>query len=235
MPHDAASMALWSKCAWMKKAQESILILQPCRYGRLMWSSNLVCAVCPASIIYCRHLHFSWIAEKCRADYWIIWINLWRDKATSDQAEAYHSVVGKIMYLVIKLFPKRANAARDLIHHFSNPGEEHCKALGHYVGYLKENHNKIKIPTGNHWNYALEVTLTQTVHLIKRTTRVLEELFTHWEERLWIGCARPYPLLLYLLQSLSIYIEHGIDRAYILTDVDGRNGHWRTTWICARR
>ena len=39
-------------------------------------------------------------------------------------AEKYRRVVGKIMYLVCKLMPDAANAARDLARHFTNPGPE---------------------------------------------------------------------------------------------------------------
>jgi hypothetical protein len=39
----------------MKKAQESVLIPWPHRHSGLAWSSNLICAVCPASKIYRQH------------------------------------------------------------------------------------------------------------------------------------------------------------------------------------
>jgi hypothetical protein len=46
------------------------------------------------------------------------------------EIDAYHSTVWKIMYLVSKIFPEGANAVQELTKHFSNPGEEHWKALG---------------------------------------------------------------------------------------------------------
>ena len=62
------------------------------------------------------------------------------EKNRSDESvepEAYPSTVGKIMYLVTKLFPEGTNAARELTRHFSNLGEEHHKALKPFFGYLK--------------------------------------------------------------------------------------------------
>jgi hypothetical protein len=50
----------------------------------------------------------------------------------------YRRIVGKIKFLVVKIFPKGANPARELARHFSNPGPMHWDELGKYVGYLKE-------------------------------------------------------------------------------------------------
>ena len=69
-------------------------------------------------------------------------------KNTDDEStdpEQYRSIVGKIMYLVTKLFPEGANAARELAKHFANPGKEHWEAVERYVGYLKRNRNEIKL------------------------------------------------------------------------------------------
>ena len=41
----------------------------------------------------------------------------------------YHSIVGKVVYIVTKLAPDLANPARDLAQNLPNPGEEHWKAL----------------------------------------------------------------------------------------------------------
>ncbi len=49
----------------------------------------------------------------------------------------YRRIVGKIMFLVVKVFPEGANAARELARHFSNPGPMHWDELARYVGYLK--------------------------------------------------------------------------------------------------
>jgi hypothetical protein len=58
---------------------------------------------------------------------------------------AYCSIVGKIMYLVTKIFPEGANTVRELTKHFSNPGEEHWKALQRFIGYLKANKEDIYV------------------------------------------------------------------------------------------
>ena len=60
-------------------------------------------------------------------------------------AEKYRSIVGKIMYLVTKLFVEGSNAARELSKHFSNPGEEHWDAVGRFVGYLKKHRQDIRL------------------------------------------------------------------------------------------
>jgi hypothetical protein len=51
----------------------------------------------------------------------------------------YRSVVGKALYLVKKLFVECSNPVKELVKHFSNPGEEHWKAIEKFVGYLKDN------------------------------------------------------------------------------------------------
>jgi hypothetical protein len=50
--------------------------------------------------------------------------------------DSYHSIVGNIMYYATKIASRVCNAVRDLACHFSNPGEEHWKALERCVGYL---------------------------------------------------------------------------------------------------
>jgi hypothetical protein len=60
-------------------------------------------------------------------------------------AEKYRSIVGKIMYLVTKVFVEGANAARELSKHFQKPVQEHWKELERFVGYLKGNQENIKI------------------------------------------------------------------------------------------
>ena len=57
----------------------------------------------------------------------------------------YRSIVGKYMYLVTKIFPEGANAARDLTKHFANPGPEHWKSVERIVGHLKRNKESIKL------------------------------------------------------------------------------------------
>jgi hypothetical protein len=57
----------------------------------------------------------------------------------------YPSVMGKALYLVTKLFVEGSNLVRELAKHFSNPGEEHWKAIEKFVGYLKENQDDIKL------------------------------------------------------------------------------------------
>ena len=51
--------------------------------------------------------------------------------------EEYRSLVGKLMYYVVKVAPDCANATRDLARYMKNPGPEHWKAMERIVGYLK--------------------------------------------------------------------------------------------------
>jgi hypothetical protein len=69
------------------------------------------------------------------------------DKWIEDPMEhtMYRRIVGKIMFLVVKLFPEGANAARELARHFSNPGPIHWSEFGKYVGYLKSMEEEIKL------------------------------------------------------------------------------------------
>ena len=68
-----------------------------------------------------------------------------KNEETAIDAEKYRKVVGKIMYLVCKLMPEAANAARDLARHFTNPGPEQWKELARFVGYLKKHQDDIKL------------------------------------------------------------------------------------------
>ena len=51
--------------------------------------------------------------------------------------DEYRSLVGNILFYVVKIGPDCGNASRDLERHMSNPGEEHWKSMGQIVGYLK--------------------------------------------------------------------------------------------------
>lgn len=57
----------------------------------------------------------------------------------------YRSIVGKALYLVTKLFVEGSNPVRELAKYFSNPGDEHWKAIEKFVGYLKDNEDDIKL------------------------------------------------------------------------------------------
>jgi hypothetical protein len=46
---------------------------------------------------------------------------------------------------VKKYVPDCANAVRDLCGHLESPGEEHWKALGRLIGYLKGNYRPLKL------------------------------------------------------------------------------------------
>jgi hypothetical protein len=59
--------------------------------------------------------------------------------------EKYRSIVGKIMYLVTKVFVEGYNAARELSKHFQKPVQHHWKELERLVGYLKANEKSINI------------------------------------------------------------------------------------------
>ena len=49
----------------------------------------------------------------------------------------YRSLVGKLLFYIVKVGPDCANDGRDLARHMSNPEEEHWKAMGRMAGYLK--------------------------------------------------------------------------------------------------
>jgi hypothetical protein len=68
-------------------------------------------------------------------------------KWVSDPMEhtMYRRLVGKIMFLVVKIFPEGANAARELARHFSNPGPMHWDELARYIGYLKVMESEIRL------------------------------------------------------------------------------------------
>jgi hypothetical protein len=59
--------------------------------------------------------------------------------------DAYRKIVGKIMYLVTKMYGEGANQVRELTRHFANPGTEHWKALDRFVGHLKVIEGDIKL------------------------------------------------------------------------------------------
>ena len=67
------------------------------------------------------------------------------EKEEEIDPEKYRSVVGKIMYLVTKVFVGGCNPARELSKHFQKPGGEHWKELERFVGYLKGNEKDVKI------------------------------------------------------------------------------------------
>ena len=51
--------------------------------------------------------------------------------------EGHRSMVGKLMFYATKVYPKIVNATRELATHINCLGDEHWKAVGHLVGYLK--------------------------------------------------------------------------------------------------
>ena len=55
----------------------------------------------------------------------------------------YRRLMGKMMFLVVKIFPEGANVARELARHFLNPGPIHWEELARYIGYLKAEEKKI--------------------------------------------------------------------------------------------
>jgi hypothetical protein len=90
--------------------------------------------------------------------------------------EEYRSFVGRAMWLVKKLVPEAANAARELAQHMENPGEEHWKAMRRLVGYLKSREKtafKIRAPkelrvyAGSDSNYATNSDPTGTDSLAR--------------------------------------------------------------------
>ena len=51
--------------------------------------------------------------------------------------DEYRSLVGQIMFYMVKVGPDVANAARELAQHMTNPGEEHWNSMERMVGYMK--------------------------------------------------------------------------------------------------
>ena len=51
--------------------------------------------------------------------------------------DEYRSLVGKLLFYVVKIAPDCANAVRDLARHMANPGPLHWKAMERVVGYLR--------------------------------------------------------------------------------------------------
>jgi hypothetical protein len=72
-------------------------------------------------------------------------ISLEKNEGETIDPDKYRSIVGKIMYFVVKIFVEGSNAARELARHFSNPGKEHWEAIGRIVGYIKAHKDKIKL------------------------------------------------------------------------------------------
>ena len=52
--------------------------------------------------------------------------------------DEYRSLVGKMMFFTTKLALKTGAATRALLGHMQNPGPDHWKALGRFVGYLSQ-------------------------------------------------------------------------------------------------
>ena len=57
----------------------------------------------------------------------------------------YRTIVGKIMYLTHKLMLEGVNAAREMSKFFMKPQKQHWKAVEFFVGYLKQERDKIKM------------------------------------------------------------------------------------------
>ncbi len=61
-------------------------------------------------------------------------------KATEDDAEMktteYHSIVGKLMYYMMKVGPELGNAVRELAGQMVKPNSKHWWAVKHVVGYV---------------------------------------------------------------------------------------------------
>ena len=65
------------------------------------------------------------------------WLTKLKDESKIVRQKEYRSLVGKILYYVNKMDVACSNAVRELAQHLDSPGEEHWKALGRLVGYLK--------------------------------------------------------------------------------------------------
>jgi hypothetical protein len=72
-------------------------------------------------------------------------VSMTKNTGSVVKQEQYRSIVGKYMYLVVKLFVEGSNTARELSKHFSNPGEEQWKELARAIGFLKKYKNEVKL------------------------------------------------------------------------------------------
>ena len=63
------------------------------------------------------------------------------DKAFNPRKEAYCSLVGSLMYLMIATRPDLANAIGIISRYLSNPSEEHYKTVKHILCYVKGTKN----------------------------------------------------------------------------------------------
>ena len=60
-----------------------------------------------------------------------------KNEGTEINLEEYRSLVGKLLYYVVKVGTECGNAVHVLARYMSNPGEEQWKAMRRVVGYLK--------------------------------------------------------------------------------------------------
>jgi hypothetical protein len=72
-------------------------------------------------------------------------ISLQKNSGEPEKQEMYRKIVGKVMYLVTKIFPKGTNAVRELSRQFSNPNKDHWDKLRRFIGYLKLHEENVKI------------------------------------------------------------------------------------------
>jgi len=63
--------------------------------------------------------------------------SLAKNQGETIMLEDYRSIVGKVMYYTTKIAPECSNAARELVQHMSNPGNEHWIAMERMCGYIK--------------------------------------------------------------------------------------------------
>ena len=56
-----------------------------------------------------------------------------KNEETKINLEEYCSLVGKLLYYVVKVGPEHGNAVRDLARYMSDPGEEQWKAMRRVV------------------------------------------------------------------------------------------------------
>ena len=73
------------------------------------------------------------------------WLLKLKDLSKIIKEKEYRSLIGKILYYVNKMDVGCSNAVRELAQHLDSPGEEHWKALGRLVGYLKTRIGKGRI------------------------------------------------------------------------------------------
>ena len=117
----------------------------------------------------------------------------------------HRSIVGKSMHLVTKLFVEGSNPVRELAKSFSNPRNEHWKAVEKFAGYLKENEDDIKLTYRKPKELRMVSSVDSNYATDEESRRSVSGnlLYMLWEGALRTGCAILNRMLRYQQRKLS--------------------------------